>query len=140
MTGLSSAGEAAVLAPLTAIAYVSLHTADPGSAGASEVSGGAYARQGPVAFSQRRLGADGGVEQRHSDLSAGDGAVGRGQLFRSLDCSERRDVSGLGSIDHAVFSQQWRFGEVPHWLADDYGAMTWRRPTARDRMETGSTA
>ena len=50
MTGLSSAGEAAVLAPLTAVAYVSLHTADPGSAGASEVSGGAYARQGPVAF------------------------------------------------------------------------------------------
>ena len=50
MTGLSSAGEAAVLAPLTAVAYVSLHTADPGSVGASEVNGGAYARQGPVAF------------------------------------------------------------------------------------------
>ena len=50
MTGLSSAGEAAVLAPLTASAYVSLHTADPLDTGGSEVSGGAYARQGPVTF------------------------------------------------------------------------------------------
>ena len=50
MTGLSSAGEAAVLAPLTMTAYVSLHTADPGDTGISEVSGGAYARVGPAAF------------------------------------------------------------------------------------------
>ena len=50
MTGLSAAGEAAVLTPLTTTAYVSLHTADPGTTGASEVSGGAYARQGPIAF------------------------------------------------------------------------------------------
>ena len=50
MTGLSSAGEAAVLAPLTTTAYVSLHTADPLDTGGSEVSGGAYARQGPVTF------------------------------------------------------------------------------------------
>lgn len=50
MTGLSSAGEAAVLAPLTTTAYVSLHTADPGNTGTSEVTGGAYARQGPITF------------------------------------------------------------------------------------------
>jgi hypothetical protein len=50
MPGLSSAGEAAVLAPLTTTAYVSLHTADPGNTGTSEVSGGAYARVGPAAF------------------------------------------------------------------------------------------
>ena len=50
MVGLSPAGETAVLTPLTTTAYVSLHTADPGTTGASEVSGGAYARQGPVAF------------------------------------------------------------------------------------------
>jgi hypothetical protein len=50
MTGLSPAGETAVLAPLTTTAYVSLHTADPGTTGANEVSGGAYARQGPVVF------------------------------------------------------------------------------------------
>jgi hypothetical protein len=50
MSGLSPAGETAVLAPLTGTAYVSLHTADPGTTGASEVAGGAYARQGPVAF------------------------------------------------------------------------------------------
>ena len=51
MTGLFSAGEAVkVLTPLTTTAYVSLHTSDPLDAGGSEVSGGAYARQGPVGF------------------------------------------------------------------------------------------
>ena len=50
MTGLSSSGETAVLTPLTTTAYVSLHTADPGNTGASEVSGSAYARQGPITF------------------------------------------------------------------------------------------
>ena len=50
MTGLSSSGEAAVLTPLTTTVYVSLHTADPGNTGASEISGGGYARQGPITF------------------------------------------------------------------------------------------
>ena len=50
MTGLSSAGEAAVLTPLTTTAYVSLHTADPGDLGANEATGGAYVRQGPIVF------------------------------------------------------------------------------------------
>jgi hypothetical protein len=50
MAGLSSAGEAAVIAALDTVAYVSLHTADPGNTGANEVAGGGYARQGPVAF------------------------------------------------------------------------------------------
>jgi hypothetical protein len=53
MSGLSAYGEAAVLAPLITNAYVSLHTADPGNTGASEVTGDpAYARQGPVAFTE----------------------------------------------------------------------------------------
>jgi hypothetical protein len=50
MTGLSAYGEAQILPPLTTTAYVGLHTADPGLTGANEVSGGAYARQGPIAF------------------------------------------------------------------------------------------
>lgn len=50
MSGLSSKGEATVLAALTGNFFVSLHTADPGDAGAAEVSGGGYARQGPVPF------------------------------------------------------------------------------------------
>ena len=50
MPGLSSAGETTVLAALTTTAYVSLHTADPGDIGASEVAGNGYARQGPIAF------------------------------------------------------------------------------------------
>jgi hypothetical protein len=50
MTGLSSVGETAVLSPLTTTAYVSLHTGDPGNTGLTEVSGGAYARQGPITF------------------------------------------------------------------------------------------
>jgi hypothetical protein len=50
MVGLSSKGETAVLTPLTTTAYVSLHTADPLDTGGSEVTGGAYARQGPITF------------------------------------------------------------------------------------------
>ena len=52
MSGLSSIGEADVLTPLTTTAYVSLHTADPGNAGGSEVSttGTAYGRIGPITF------------------------------------------------------------------------------------------
>lgn len=50
MVGLSTKGEAAVLGPLTTTCYVSLHTADPLDTGGSEVSGGAYARVGPVTF------------------------------------------------------------------------------------------
>ncbi len=52
MAGLSPGGETAVLGPLTTSAYVSLHTGDPGSTGASEVVGGAYARQGPITFTE----------------------------------------------------------------------------------------
>ena len=52
MTGLSSSGEAAVLTPLTTTAYVSLHTSSPDDTGSLEVSGGAYARQGPIAFAE----------------------------------------------------------------------------------------
>jgi hypothetical protein len=50
MVGLSPGGETAILTPLTTTAYVSLHTGDPGTTGANEISGGGYARQGPIAF------------------------------------------------------------------------------------------
>jgi hypothetical protein len=50
MAGLSSKGEADVLVPLTTNVWVSLHTLDPGDTGAAEIVGGAYARQGPIAF------------------------------------------------------------------------------------------
>lgn len=50
MAGLSPYGESSILTPLTTTAYISLHTGDPGTTGISEVSGGAYARQGPVGF------------------------------------------------------------------------------------------
>jgi hypothetical protein len=50
LTGLSAAGEIAVLAAITTTAYVSLHSADPGTTGANEIVGNGYARQGPVTF------------------------------------------------------------------------------------------
>ena len=42
---LSTSGETTVLTALLASRFVSLHTASPGNTGASEVTGGAYARQ-----------------------------------------------------------------------------------------------
>lgn len=50
MAGLSSKGEIAALAPLTTSAYISLHTSDPTDTGLNEISGGGYARVGPVVF------------------------------------------------------------------------------------------
>jgi hypothetical protein len=40
----------------TANVYVSVHTADPGETGASEVTGGGYGRQGPTTFSAAASG------------------------------------------------------------------------------------
>lgn len=42
---LATTGESTVLNALLAARFVSLHTANPGNTGASEVAGGAYARQ-----------------------------------------------------------------------------------------------
>jgi hypothetical protein len=42
---LATTGESTVLTALLAARFVSLHTANPGNTGASEVAGGAYARQ-----------------------------------------------------------------------------------------------
>lgn len=42
--GLAAAGEARALTALLNAVYVSLHTSDPGTTGAGEVAGGAYAR------------------------------------------------------------------------------------------------
>ena len=45
MAGLSSAGEAVVLDALLTSRFLSMHSADPGNTGTSEISGNAYARQ-----------------------------------------------------------------------------------------------
>jgi hypothetical protein len=42
---LATTGETTVLGALLAARFISLHTANPGNTGASEVAGGAYARQ-----------------------------------------------------------------------------------------------
>ena len=84
MTGLSGAGEAAVLTPLTTTAYVSLHTADPGNTGASEVSGSAYARTGPVAFTN--AGNNPTVASNSAIVTFRlDQTLGHGFVFRPLD-------------------------------------------------------
>jgi len=44
-TGLAPTGEVVAITNVFGTSYVSLHTGDPGNTGASEVSGGAYARQ-----------------------------------------------------------------------------------------------
>ncbi len=51
----------------TVAAYVSMHTADPGSTGASEASGGSYARKAPTWGSAGDEGALGASDQPASD-------------------------------------------------------------------------
>jgi hypothetical protein len=43
--GLAAAGETRALTALLDPVYISLHTGDPGTSGANEVSGGSYARK-----------------------------------------------------------------------------------------------
>jgi hypothetical protein len=98
MTGLSGFGEAAVLAPLTTTAYVSLHTADPGNTGASEVSGGAYARQGPTTFAN--AGANPTVASNSSIITypaatAAWGAIG---FFGVWDAATGGNFRGSGAV------------------------------------------
>ena len=84
--------------------------------------------------------ADGGGEQRPPQFSSGDRGLGHDRLFRPVDSGERRDVSGLGYVDHSDPGQHWRHGALNRRFVDDHGAMTWRRPTEKVRMETGFTA
>src|SRR4029077_6346465 len=98
MTGLSSKGEIAVLAPLTTTAYVSLHTADPGDAGASEISGNAYARQGPVTFAN--AGANPTVASNSAIVTfpVATGAWGTISHFGVWDAVTAGDFRGSGAV------------------------------------------
>ena len=84
MTGLSSAGEAAVLTPLTTTAYVSLHTADPGDTGANEISGSAYARVGPVTFGNAGNNPTVASNSAIVTFPAATGGLGHGHPLRCL--------------------------------------------------------
>ena len=99
MTGLSSIGEAAVLAPLTTSAFVSLHTADPGNTGGSEVSGGAYARQGPVTFANAGNNPPVASNSGIVSFPAATRILGHGCLFRRLDGgNEQGRFQGSGAL------------------------------------------
>lgn len=49
---LAAGGEAAMLTGLLTARFISLHTADPGTTGASEVAGGGYGRVSGGVFNQ----------------------------------------------------------------------------------------
>lgn len=98
MTGLSSKGEIAVLTPLTTSAYVSLHTADPGDTGATEVSGSAYARQGPVTFAN--AGANPTVASNSAIVTfpAATGSWGTVVYFGVWDAATAGNFRGSGAV------------------------------------------
>ena len=131
MTGLSSKGETAVLAPLTTSAFVSLHTGDPGDTGANEVTGGAYARQGPIAFTNVGSNPTVASNSAHVKFSGGDGGLGRDYVFRSVGRCDGGKFSRWRGANHVCVGQQRRYGALSRWLADDHGAMTWRRLMAK---------
>lgn len=98
MVGLSTKGEAAVITPLTTTAYVSLHTADPGDTGTSEVSGGGYGRVGPVTFGN--TGNNPTVSSNSSILNfaAATAAWGTISYFGIWDASTAGNFRGSGAI------------------------------------------
>ncbi len=98
MVGLSSKGETAVLTPLTTTCYVSLHTADPADTGANEVSGNAYARVGPVAFTN--AGNNPTVSSNSAILTyaAATGAWGTITHFGTWDAATAGNFRGSGAV------------------------------------------
>ena len=98
MTGLSSKGETAVLAPLTTTAYVSLHTADPADAGASEVSGAAYARQGPTTFTNAGNNPTVASNSAIITFPAATGAWGTISHFGVWDAATAGNFRGSGAV------------------------------------------
>jgi hypothetical protein len=98
MTGLSSAGEVAVLTPLTTTAYVSLHTADPGDTGASEVSGNGYTRVGPVAFTNAGNNPTVASNSAIVTFAAATGSWGTVSHFGVWDAATVGNFRGSGAV------------------------------------------
>ena len=98
MTGLSSVGESAVLTPLTTSAYVSLHTADPGNTGANEISGGGYARYGPVTFANAGNNPTVASNTAILTYSAATAAWGTISYFGIWDAAAAGNFRGSGAL------------------------------------------
>ena len=98
MVGLSSKGETAVLTPLTTTCYVSLHTADPGDTGTSEVSGNAYARVGPVAFANAGNNPTVSSNSAILTFAAATGAWGTITHFGTWDAATAGNFRGSGAL------------------------------------------
>jgi hypothetical protein len=114
MAGLSSKGEIAIIAPLVASAYVSLHTTDPGDTGASEVSGGAYARQGPVTFANAGANptiASNSAIVTYPTATAGWGTIG---YFGLWDAATAGNFRGAGALSA---SKNVNNGDTARFLA-----------------------
>ena len=118
MSGLSSAGESAVLAPLVATAFVSLHTGDPGPTGVNEVTGGAYARVGPVAFTN--AGSEPTVASNSALLTFPAATAGWGQIgyFGIWTAASGGTFQGSGMVTP---STQINSGDTVRFVA---GALT----------------
>jgi hypothetical protein len=117
MTGLSSKGEIAVLGAILTGCYVSLHSADPGDTGTSEVSGGAYARQ-TAAFSN--TGANPTTASNSSIVSFPVATVAWGTLpyFGVWDAVSGGNFRGSGALSPAAVVN---IGDQARFLA---GALT----------------
>jgi hypothetical protein len=114
MTGLSAAGESAVLTPLTTTAYVSLHTADPGPAGGGEIAGGGYARQGPVAFAN--AGANPTVASNSVTLTySATASWGTLTFFGLWDSATAGNFRGSGPLNAPITVNS---GDVVRFLAN----------------------
>jgi hypothetical protein len=98
MAGLSAYGEGQILTPLTTNGFVSLHTADPGLTGTSEVSGGSYARQGPITFTN--AGSEPTVASNSSILTfpAATAAWGTISFFGLWDAVTAGNFRGSGAL------------------------------------------
>ena len=98
MTGLSSSGEATVLGSILTNCYVSLHNADPGNAGSSELTGGAYARQGPTSFTNSGGNPTTGANTSIITYPVATAAFGSVPYFGIWDAASGGNFKGSGAL------------------------------------------
>lgn len=100
MSGLSSYGETIVLAAILNTVFVSLHTADPGNNGTSEIAGNGYARVAAT-FTDTGANPTTGSNATIVSFPTATGGWGTVTFFGLWDSLTGGNFQGSGAIDTA---------------------------------------
>jgi len=108
---IAAAGEARVLTGLLDTVYISLHTGDPGTTGANEVTGGSYARES-AAFSQASSNPTTASNSGAVQFTQATGAWGTVTHFGIWSAASSGDYLGGAAVD---VSKAIVLGDIARW-------------------------